>query len=166
MSPPWMSAATFLHAPTVYFGRVSAVRDLGRQDGMNRWEADVEVARAFRSTGQTPEKALARGAFTDDPLLIPDGGLVCNSRLFIWQTALVFAESFRGDISTFVTCSVRDFATDRRAELAGFSPEQLRILRCSEDERAAQLRLYDDIANFMRSQEIRPGPGQPGSNIV
>ncbi|MBI3550702.1 MAG: hypothetical protein HY078_16825 [Elusimicrobia bacterium] len=142
-----------LDAPVVFWGRISAIRDLGVRDGWSRWRADVAVLRAFRPAGHPPEKAMLQGMFTDDAVNVPEGGLTLNIRPVGGAAGVVFAESFQGAAMDWIDeRGIVAVMKETRQALAGLGADDLKTLRCAEQDRTRQIELYDEILKYLRGR--------------
>ena len=140
-------------APVVYVGSVKEVRTLQRTKFDIKTKAFVDIKAVIRTPGNNPEQATIEYSSYDEKTPMLEGGPQYQLRPGV--SVIVFANSFDANIPPgYLVQGNRQELLQRvdalRDALSKMSPDQLKVNEITEDDRRAQMSLYEKISASLR----------------
>jgi hypothetical protein len=141
-------------AHVVYVGSVKEVRVLQRTKFDIKAKALVDIKAVMRTPGSDPQQATVEYSSFDDKTPILEGGPQYQLRPGV--SVLIFADSFDARIPPgYLVQGSREALLQRvetlRDALTKMSPDQLKMNEITEDDRRAQVSLYEKLSAFLRA---------------
>jgi hypothetical protein len=142
------------NAPVAYLGSVKEVRLLQRTRFDIKANAVVDILAVVRTPGGNLREAIIEYSSFDDKTPMLDGGPQYQLRAGV--TVIVFANSFDASIPPgYLLHGTREELLQSvkllRDALARMSPDQLKLNEITEEDRRAQMSLYEKMSAYLRA---------------
>jgi hypothetical protein len=142
------------NAPVAYLGSVKEVRLLQRTKFDIKAKAVVDILAVMRTPGSNPREATIEYSSFDDKTPMLEGGPQYQLRPGV--TVIVFANSFDASIPPgYLLRGTRGELLQSvkllRDALARMSPDQLKLNEITEEDRRAQMSLYEKMSAYLRA---------------
>jgi len=141
-------------AAVVYVGSVKEVRLLQRTKFDIKARALVDIKAVMRTAGSNPQQATIEYSSYDEETPMMEGGPQYQLRPRV--SIIVFANSFDASIPPgYLVQGSRQELLQRvamlRDALSKMSPDQLKVNEITEDDRRAQMSLYEKLSAYLRA---------------